>query len=285
MSEAKGALFLVGFGPGSGDHLTFRAKKAIEGADVVVGYETYVELVMPLLKDKEIVSTGMTEEIDRATTAVEKAFAGKKVAVVSSGDVGIYGMAGLVFEVLKNKGWNSQTGIPVEVIPGITALSAVASLVGAPLTHDFASISLSDLLTPWEVIEKRVHAAGQGDFVIALYNPQSKRRNWQLPKTREILLQYREPSTPVAIVKGAYRESQRVVVTDLEHMCEHEVGMLTTILIGNTNSYHFDKFIVTPRGYKNKYDIGSGDLLYKGIDKPGVSLKRPADFDPEKFKK
>jgi len=189
----------------------------------------------------------------------------------------------LVFEVLKEKAWNSETGFPVEVIPGITALSAVASLVGAPLTHDFASISLSDLLTPWDVIEKRVHAAGQGDFVIALYNPQSKRRNWQLPKTRDILLQYRLPTTPVAIVKGAYRESQRVVVTDLSHMCDHEVGMLTTILIGNSNTYHFGKHMVTPRGYKNKYNIQSGEILYKGIDKPGVSLKRPADFDPAKF--
>ncbi len=202
----KGELYLVGFGPGNHDHLTFRAKEAIERATVVVGYRTYIELVADLLEGKEVISTGMTEEIDRARSAIERAKKGDRVALVSSGDVGIYGMAGLVFEILSEMKWDPETSeFSVEVIPGITALSAVSSLVGATLTHDFVAVSLSDLLTPWAVIEKRLHAAGQGDFVVALYNPQSKRRTWQLQKAQDILLGYKKPETPVAVVKSASR--------------------------------------------------------------------------------
>ena len=169
----------------------------------------------------------------------------------------------------------------VAVMPNAsTALSAVASLVGAPLTHDFAAVSLSDLLTPWAVIEKRLHAAGEGDFVIALYNPQSKRRDWQLKRAQEILLQYKVPDTPVAVVKSAYREGERIVLTTLDRMAEAEVGMLTTILIGNASTFRYLDFLVTPRGYSGKYDLESGEILHKGIDRPGRSLNRPADFKP-----
>ncbi|WDT77782.1 MAG: precorrin-3B C(17)-methyltransferase (plasmid) [Candidatus Manganitrophus sp.] len=170
------------------------------------------------------------------------------------------------------------------MIPGITALSAVASLVGAPLTHDFAAVSLSDLLTPWAVIEKRLHAVGEGDFVIALYNPQSKRRDWQLKRAQEILLQYKVPDTPVAVVKSAYREGERIVLTTLDRMAEAEVGMLTTILIGNASTFRYLDFLVTPRGYSGKYDLESGEILHKGIDRPGRSLNRPVRFQTMKGK-
>ncbi len=264
-----GWLMLVGFGPGHLDHLTARAREAIRAAEVVVGYRTYIALVADLLEGKEVAATGMTEEIDRARMAVAQARGGRKVAVVSSGDAGIYGMAGLVFEVLEETGWQADRDFPVEVIPGVTALSAVASRVGAPLTHDFAAISLSDLLTPWDVIERRLHAAGQGDFVIALYNPQSRRRTWQLGRSREILLQYRRPETPVAVVKSAYREGQRQILTTLDRMCETEVGMLTTILIGNTTTRRFGEYLITPRGYTNKYVIRDGRATGDGIRKKG----------------
>ncbi|HXN07278.1 MAG TPA: precorrin-3B C(17)-methyltransferase [Nitrospiria bacterium] len=275
----KGELFLVGFGPGNHDHLTFKARDAIARANVVVGYRTYIDLVADLLDGKEVISTGMTEEIDRARSAVERARSGDRVALVSSGDVGVYGMAGLVFEILSEMKWDPATSdFSVEVIPGITALSAVSSLIGAGLTHDFVAISLSDLLTPWPVIEKRLHAAGEGDFVIALYNPQSKRRDWQLSKSKEILLKYKKAETPVAVVKSACREGQKVVVTTLEQMDQAEVGMLTTILIGNDSTFRYLDFIITPRGYSGKYDMESGEILHKGIDRPGLSLNRPPDF-------
>lgn len=276
--DKKGALYLVGFGPGSFDHLTFRAREVIGEANVVVGYRTYVDLVADLLEGKEVIATGMTEEIDRARSAVERAQKGDRVVLVSSGDVGIYGMAGLVFEILSEMGWKPGSDFSVEVIPGITALSAVSSLVGAALTHDFAAVSLSDLLTPWAVIERRLHAVGQGDFVVALYNPQSKRRDWQLQKAQEILLTYKAPDTPVAVVKSAYREGQRIVLTTLDKMAQAEVGMLTTILIGNASTFRYLDYLITPRGYSGKYDLESGEILHRGIDRPGISLNRPADF-------
>src|SRR5262245_53290819 len=204
-TETRGKLFLVGFGPGGHDHLTFRARQVIAESEVVIGYSTYIKLIADLLDDKEVIRKGMTEELDRATEAIDLARSGKTVALVSSGDIGIYGMAGPTFECLRECGWQPGDNPDVEVVPGVTARSACASLLGAPLMHDFASISLSDLLTPWPVIERRIEAAGVGDFVIALYNPQSKRRTWQLGRTQEILLRYRNPTTPVGIIKSAYR--------------------------------------------------------------------------------
>jgi cobalt-factor III methyltransferase len=273
MSE-KGTLYLVGFGPGDAKHLTYRAKETIQESDVIVGYATYVNLVAELTKGKEIISTGMTEEIDRAKAAIKLAEEGKTVSVISSGDAGVYGMAGLCYEVLFDRGWVPGVGITVEVVPGVTAMNAVAALSGAPIMHDFASISMSDLLTPWTVIEKRIIAAAEADFVVGIYNPQSKRRNWQLKKAQEIFLEHRDAKTPVSIIKSAYRDKQNIVITTLDDMCNHEIGMLTTIIVGNSNTFIRDGIIVTPRGYQNKYLMGddTGKTVKEG-QKPGFSLK------------
>lgn len=270
-TETRGKLFLVGFGPGGQEHLTFRARQAIAESEVVIGYSTYIKLIADLLDGKQVIRKGMTEELDRATEAIDLARSGKTVALVSSGDIGIYGMAGPTFECLRECGWQPGDNPDVEVVPGVTALSACASLLGAPLMHDFAAISLSDLLTPWPVIERRIEAAAAGDFVIALYNPQSKRRTWQLGRTQEILLRHRTPTTPVGIIKSAYRKLQQIVITDLARMPEHEIGMLTTILIGNSHTEQFHNLIVTPRGYRNKYDFATHDALPGQT--PGLSLR------------
>lgn len=257
----SGKLLLIGFGPGADDHLTFRARDAIAEAQVVIGYTTYIKLIEDLLEGKEVHRKGMSEELDRVHLAYDLAQQGKVVALVSSGDAGVYGMAGPTLEVLAARGWRGEDDpVHVEVVPGVTAVNAAASLVGAPLTHDFCTISLSDLLTPWPVIERRVRAAAVGDFVVALYNPQSKRRDWQLAAARDLLLEHRAPHTPVAIVKSAYRQRQHVVISELSKLCEHEVGMLTTILVGNSNTYVAAGRMITPRGYTNKYDLETTEV-------------------------
>jgi len=266
----KGKILLVGFGPGAEEHMTLRARQAIAEADVVVGYSTYIDLVSDLLAGKEIIRKGMTEEIDRCIDAYEQAKLGKVVALVSSGDIGVYGMAGPTYEVLFQSGWTPDSGISVEVIPGSTALSACASLVGAPLTHDFCSISLSDLLTPWPVIAKRIDAAGRSDFVVALYNPKSGRRTQQIVEAQRILLQYRRADTPVAVVKSAYRDKQAIQMVTLDKMSECKIGMLTTVLIGNSSTYMREGLMVTPRGYANKYENITGEI--KEGEKAGRSL-------------
>lgn len=273
----KGKLLLIGFGPGADAHLTFRARDAIAEAQVVIGYVTYIKLIEDLLEGKEVHKKGMSEELDRVHLAYDMARAGKIVALVSSGDAGVYGMAGPTMEVLAERGWlgDEDPDVEVEVVPGVTAVNAVASLVGAPLTHDFCTISLSDLLTPWPVIQRRVRAAAEGDFVVALYNPQSKRRDWQLAATRDLLLAHRLPTTPVAIVKSAYRDRQNVVLTDLAHVCDFEVGMLTTILVGNSNTYVAAGKMITPRGYTNKYNLATTEL------KPGQKPLRSLVLDEE----
>lgn len=266
----KGKILLVGFGPGAGEHMSLRARQAIAESDVVIGYSTYIKLVRDLLDGKEVIRKGMTEEIDRCVEAYEHARRGKIVALVSSGDIGVYGMAGPTYEVLLQSGWRPGGDISVEVIPGSTALSACASLVGAPLTHDFCSISLSDLLTPWPTIARRIEAAGRADFVIALYNPKSGRRTRQIVEAQRILLQYRKPDTPVAIVKSAYREAQDIHMVRLDEMKDCKIGMLTTVLIGNSNSYLREGLMITPRGYANKYDGITGET--KAGEKAGRSL-------------
>lgn len=255
MTDVKrGQLYIVGIGPGSGEHLTPAALNAISKADLIVGYNTYVKLVSHLLTGKQVVRTGMTEEIGRARAAVERAKLGETVALISSGDAGVYGMAGLVFEVLKEMNWKKGDSPDLNLIPGITAINSCASLVGAPLVHDFCSISLSDLLTPWPVIEKRIEAAAQADFVIGLYNPRSGRRTKQIVIAQQVISRYRKPETPVALVKSAYRNLQKTVLTDLAHFLDYEIGMLTTVIIGNSHTFMFEGFMVTPRGYTNKYD-------------------------------
>lgn len=244
----SGRIYIVGTGPGNVEYITPYAQKAIRNSDVIVGYGTYLELIKEMTKDKEILSTGMTQEIERCKTAVELAMNNKTVAVISGGDPGIYAMAGLVFEILKSK----QSSVFVEVIPGISALNACAARLGAPLMHDFASISLSDRLTPWELIEKRLDAAAKADFVIILYNPKSKGRAEHIDRARKIILKCRKPETPVGIVKGAMREDERIIITDLKNMLEHDIDMQTTIIIGNSQTFVWNDRMITPRGYENK---------------------------------
>ncbi len=256
MTNEKGKLLVVGFGPGSEEQMTYRAKEAILESDSIIGYKTYIDLIKPLLTDQDIVRTGMTEEVSRAQEAVKQAEQGKTVAVISSGDAGLYGMAGLVYEVLIEKGWKEDEGVEVEIIPGVSAINSCASLLGAPVMHDACTISLSDHLTPWDLIVKRVEAAAQADFVIALYNPKSGKRTRQIEETQRILMKYRDKGTPVGLVKSAYRERQNIVMTDLEHMLDHEIGMLTTVVIGNNSTFYYDGKMITPRGYQRKYTLG-----------------------------
>lgn len=269
----KGKLLIIGFGPGSFDHITKRAREAIQESEVIIGYNTYVDLISGLLTDQEIVRTGMTEEVSRAQEAVRQAEMGKIVAVISSGDAGVYGMAGLVYEVLIEKSWNPATGVAVEVIPGISAINSSASLLGAPVMHDACTISLSDHLTPWELIAKRLEAAGQADFVVALYNPRSGRRTRQIVEAQRILLQYRSPDTPVGIVKSAYRDREDIVVTTLANMLDHDIGMLTTVIIGNTSTFNYEGLMITPRGYQRKYTLDSDTQQLK----PHQRLQREAE--------
>ncbi|NSL50677.1 precorrin-3B C(17)-methyltransferase [Calidifontibacillus erzurumensis] len=252
-----GKLIIIGFGPGSEKHFTERAKEAIRECDCILGYKTYIDLVKNLIEDKEIISTGMSEEVERAQAAVKIAEAGKKVAVISSGDAGVYGMAGLIYEVLAEKGWDPKTGFEVEVVPGISAINSCASLLGAPIMHDACTISLSDHLTPWELIARRIEAAAMADFVIALYNPKSGRRMRQIEEAQKILLKYRSRETPVGLVKSAYRERQHVVITTLEEMFNHEIGMLTTVIIGNSTTFVYSGKMITPRGYQRKYSLNA----------------------------
>lgn len=198
----------------------------------------------------------MRQEVERCSKAVELAGEGKCVAVICSGDPGIYAMAGLVFEILGNQ--QSAAGgqdIQTEVIPGIPALSASAARLGAPLMHDFASISLSDLLTPWELIEKRIEAAATADFVIVIYNPKSRGRPEHIKKARDIILKSRSGNTPVGIVRSATRENESIAITDLDTMLEHEIDMQSTVIIGNSQTFIWRDRMVTPRGYLNKYRI------------------------------
>ncbi|TXK96705.1 precorrin-3B C(17)-methyltransferase [Methylococcaceae bacterium HT1] len=266
----NGKIYLVGFGPGAEEHMSFKAKAAISESDVVIGYTTYIKLVKDLLDGKEVIKKGMTEEIDRSIEAYDQAKLGKTVALISSGDIGVYGMAGPTYEVLLQAGWTPNDDIQVEIVPGSTALSACASLVGAPLTHDFCSISLSDLLTPWPVISRRLEAAGHADFVIALYNPKSGRRTQQIVEAQTILLRYRRPDTPVAIVKSAYRRRQDIQLVRLDEMSNCDIGMLTTVLIGNSSTFIQEGLMITPRGYANKYSSLTGEA--KEGEQAGISL-------------
>lgn len=269
----KGKIFVVGFGPGDREHITKRAVDALQQSDHIMGYKTYVELIEHLVTAKTIVSTGMTEEVSRAQEAVKQAEAGHIVSVISSGDAGVYGMAGLVYEVLIEKGWTEATGIEVEIVPGISAINSCASLLGAPVMHDSCTISLSDHLTPWTVIEKRIEAAAMADFVIAFYNPKSGRRTRQIVEAQRILLKYRSPETPVGLVKAAYRDTQDIILTTLSEMLEHDIGMLTTVVVGNSSTFFYDNKIITPRGYQRKYTLGDEKQIWK----PHQRLKKEAE--------
>lgn len=245
----SGKLWLIGIGPGQLAQITPAAQTAITQADVVVGYGLYVDLIRPLLRPGQIVEAlPITQERQRAERAIELANWGLTVAVISSGDCGIYGMAGLVMEQLQASGWDGITPA-VEVFPGITALQAAAARVGAPLMHDFCAISLSDLLTPWPVIEKRLTAAAEADFVTALYNPKSQTRTRQIEIAQKTFLQYRSANTPVAVVRSVYRDDQQVTLTTLAQMLDVPIDMLTIVLIGNQSTRIFEDWMITPRGY------------------------------------
>jgi len=227
--------------------MSHRAAAAIAAAQVVVGYDTYLKLIEEMLLDKEVIGTGMTQEIDRCQAAVEAAMTGKNVAVVSSGDPGVYGMAGLVLELVDQYPLVVQP--EVVIVPGISAFGAAAALLGAPLMHDFAVISLSDLLTPWEVIEKRIEMAAAGDFVVALYNPKSTRRTIQIEKVREIMLCHRPGTTPVGIVRHASRPQQSLTLSELATFTGEHIDMFSLVIIGNSQTYVSDGRMITPRGY------------------------------------
>jgi precorrin-3B C17-methyltransferase len=242
-----------------------RAAQVIREADCIAGYTTYIDLIKNLVGDKKIISTGMMKEVDRVEQAIDAALSGKSCALISGGDPGIYAMAGLVFEICAAKGIKifrpsagakaDRKGLELEIIPGIPALAAGAALVGAPLTHDFAAVSLSDLLTPWEKIEKRLSCAAMADFVIVLYNPKSKKRDWQLARARDLILEHRAGETPVAVVTGAMRENQHISFSRLDQIDAADVGMQTVLFIGSTASLRYMDFMFTPRGYTKKYDV------------------------------
>ncbi len=226
--------------------MTLKARYEIEKADVVIGYSKYVDLVRSLVKSTvEVIASEMGKEVERAILAIERAMEGKYVVVVSGGDPGVYGMAGLILEVAERLGAN----VPIEIVPGVTAATAAAAAVGAPLMSDFAVISLSDLLTPWGEIERRLRAAAEADFVIVLYNPQSRSRREPLFRAHKILLEYRSPETPVGIVRNACREDEQKVITTLKDMFSHEIDMATTIIVGNSKTRIINGRVVTPRGY------------------------------------
>ena len=238
----------MGLGPGNVDEMTPRARAAIESAEVIAGYITYIKLIPDLVSGKEIIGTAMMQEVERCKQAIDAAVAGKKVAVISSGDAGVYGMAGLVIDMILDL----PVKIDFEVIGGISAVNAAAAILGAPLMHDFAVISLSDLLTSWELIKKRVRNAADGDFVIALYNPKSKRRVDNIVEVQKILLEYREKNTPVGIVTNAGRANEQKIITTLENFTAEEINMFSLVIIGNSQTYIKSGFMITPRGYEGK---------------------------------
>ncbi|HEV2092227.1 MAG TPA: precorrin-3B C(17)-methyltransferase [Rubrobacter sp.] len=239
----RGRLMLVSLGPGEEALIPPLARDALAASELVVGLDQYVDRVRHLLRPgTQVLTMPLGDEVARAEAAIEEARAGGAVSLVSSGDVGVYAMASPALEL-------AGEDVDVVVVPGITAAQAAASLLGSPLGHDHASISLSDLLTPWPVIERRMEAAGLGDFVVSLYNPRSKGRDWQLGKVREMLLAHRPPDTPVGIVKDAYRQTQRVALTDLASLRPEEVDMLTVVVVGSSQTRLVAGRMVTPRGY------------------------------------
>ncbi|MBA5850983.1 precorrin-3B C(17)-methyltransferase [Clostridium sp. cel8] len=236
-----GKLYVEGIGPGSPENMTLRAVRAIEKSEVVVGYTKYIDMISHLIEGKEIFSTGMKGEVERCKKAIELS-KDKVVSIISTGDAGIYGMAGLILELGKNEN--------IEIIPGVTASLSAASIVGAPLMHDNCNISLSDLMTPYDLIKKRVKLAAEGDFVISLYNPKSHGRPFYLRECIDIIKMYRSKTTPVAIVKNALREGQSFSVTTLENFSDDIVDMMSIVIVGNSKSYIDGQKFITPRGYK-----------------------------------
>ncbi|QDZ39583.1 precorrin-3B C(17)-methyltransferase [Euhalothece natronophila Z-M001] len=245
----SGQLYLIGTGPGDINQITPAARAAITEADVILGYGLYLDLIHSLQRPGQIIERyAITEEKKRAERAISLANWGLNVAMVSSGDAGIYGMAGLVFEELTTENWDGKTPA-VEVFPGITAMQAAAAKIGAPLMHDFCAISLSDLLTPWNVIKKRLMAAAEGDFITSLYNPRSRSRTEHIKIAQQIFSKHRPPDTPVALVRSVSREDEQITLTTLQEMLDHPIDMLTVVIIGNSSTRQHHHWMITPRGY------------------------------------
>jgi precorrin-3B C17-methyltransferase len=247
----KDMIWIVGFGPGDRRHMTIEAQEAMQSADVIVGYSGYNALMKPFFPDKEYIETGMRGEVKRCEEAVSLAENGKNVALICSGDAGVYGMAGLLLEILERRGKIDE--INVEVVAGVTAALAGAALLGAPLGHDLAFISLSDLLTPWELIEKRLLAAGEADFCIALYNPSSRGRKDHLRRAANLLLQVRSGDTPCGIADRIGREGESIRILTLRELPDAETDMQSVVLIGNSGTRRIGNYLVTERGYLKKY--------------------------------
>lgn len=246
-----GKLYAVGFGPGGYEHMTQKAIDVINTVDVVTGYTTYINILKEYFPEKEFFATPMKKELDRCRMAVQMANEGKTVAMVSSGDSGIYGMAGILLEI-KNE---MKSDVEIEMVPGVTAASAAASVLGAPLMHDFAVISLSDLMTPFNRILKRVSCAGEGDFIVCLYNPKSKKRVDYVEKAADLLMIYRDEETPVGVVRNAGRADESHYITTLGELKDAPIDMFSIIIIGNSNTYVRDGKLITPRGYEDKYGL------------------------------
>lgn len=239
-------IYVTGLGPGADDQMTIRAKKVLEKCPVIIGYTVYIDLIREEFPDKTFLSTPMRKEADRCRMAFEEAQKGRDVAMVCSGDSGIYGMAGLICEIGKD-----YPDVGIEIVPGITAASGGAAVLGAPLMHDFAVISLSDLLTPWDKIEKRIRAAAEADFVLCIYNPSSKKRADYLRKACGMILEYRNPETVCGIVRNIGRDGETYEILSLERLKDTQVDMFTTVFIGNSNTMELNGRMVTPRGYKD----------------------------------
>lgn len=238
-------IYIVGIGPGEECFLSGQAKKALENSDVIIGYTVYAELVKPVFPGKEYLTTGMTKEIERCRLCYEEAAKGKTVALVCSGDAGVYGMASPMYELLPE-----YENTELEVVPGITAANSGAAVLGAPLNHDYCVISLSDLLTPWETIEKRIKAAIAGDFAIAIYNPSSHKRKDYLMKACDIMLKSgASPDRACGYVENIGREGQNATVCTLSELRESQVNMFTTVFVGNSMSFIQDNKLITKRGY------------------------------------
>ncbi|HIY63413.1 MAG TPA: precorrin-3B C(17)-methyltransferase [Candidatus Mediterraneibacter stercoripullorum] len=240
-------IYVTGLGPGAGDQMTVKARKVLEHCPVIIGYTVYIDLIRESFKDKVFLSTPMRQEAERCRMAFREAEKGRDVAMVCSGDAGIYGMAGLIFEIGRD-----YPDIEIEVVPGITAASGGAAVLGAPLMHDFAVISLSDLLTPWETIEKRLDAAAQADFVICLYNPSSRKRADHLQKACDIILQHRDPGNVCGIVRNIGRDGESCAIMTLEKLRDTGTDMFTTVFIGNSRTFELNGKMITPRGYKEE---------------------------------
>jgi precorrin-3B C17-methyltransferase len=250
--QERGKISVVGIGPGAQAHMTALARRVIEKADVILGYETYLGLIADLASDTPREVSGMRQEVVRVGRAIDLAEAGRHVALVSGGDAGVYGMAGLVYEILHLR---EQQAVQVEVVPGVSALNAAAALLGAPLMTDFCAISLSDQLVPLDEVLRRVDLAAQADFCICLYNPKSRKRTEPFRRACEILVRHRPPETPVGIVRAAYRKEQAVILTTLSELPQAEVDMITIVIVGNSRTYVAYGKMVTRRGYASKYNL------------------------------